>query len=165
MRQDHVKHDWSWWKSEIIKKLANNYWKFKIENAFEIAIFNSSQEKPLNWFLKPKYRLCALHPDMSDSKINMNILRKFRGELEHSIKCRFVESCSTEYYINATEDIITSTEIGKTWIRNPMESKVIPNIFREDKKPVLKCHKCRSTSHLANTCIKKTKIKKVQVIE
>ncbi|MBW0577841.1 hypothetical protein O181_117556 [Austropuccinia psidii MF-1] len=24
MRQDHGKHDWSWWKSEVITKLANN---------------------------------------------------------------------------------------------------------------------------------------------
>ncbi|MBW0591812.1 hypothetical protein O181_131527 [Austropuccinia psidii MF-1] len=24
MRQDHGKHDWSWWKSEVITKWANN---------------------------------------------------------------------------------------------------------------------------------------------
>ncbi|MBW0507045.1 hypothetical protein O181_046760 [Austropuccinia psidii MF-1] len=29
----------------------------------------------------------------------------------------------------------------------------------------MKCHKCRSTSHLANTCAKKTKINEVQLIE
>ncbi|MBW0501089.1 hypothetical protein O181_040804 [Austropuccinia psidii MF-1] len=33
-----------------------------------------------------------------------------------------------------------------------------PRISREDKKSVLKCHKCGSTSHLDNSCIKKTKI-------
>ncbi|MBW0505637.1 hypothetical protein O181_045352 [Austropuccinia psidii MF-1] len=62
------------------------------------------------------------------------------------------------------EDIITRTRIGKTWIKNHM----IPKISREDKKTersVLKCHKCGSTSNLANTCIKKTKINEVQVIE
>ncbi|MBW0476916.1 hypothetical protein O181_016631 [Austropuccinia psidii MF-1] len=42
---------------------------------------------------------------------------------------------------------------------------MIPTFYREDKKPVLKCHKCVSTSHLANNCIKKTKINEVQVIE
>ncbi|MBW0507138.1 hypothetical protein O181_046853 [Austropuccinia psidii MF-1] len=63
------------------------------------------------------------------------------------------------------EDIITRTRIGKTWIENTMESKVIPKISREDKKPVFKCHKCGSTSHLANTCLKKTKINEVKVIE
>ncbi|MBW0526720.1 hypothetical protein O181_066435 [Austropuccinia psidii MF-1] len=66
------------------------------------------------------------------------------------------------------EDIITRTRIGKTWTRIPMESKMVPKIPREDKRPerpVLKCHKCGSTSHLANTCTKKTKINEVQVIE
>ncbi|MBW0487455.1 hypothetical protein O181_027170 [Austropuccinia psidii MF-1] len=34
MGQDHGKHDWSWWKSEIITKWANNSWRFKMENSF-----------------------------------------------------------------------------------------------------------------------------------
>ncbi|MBW0582676.1 hypothetical protein O181_122391 [Austropuccinia psidii MF-1] len=34
MRQDHGKHDWSLWKSEMITKWANNSWRFKMENAF-----------------------------------------------------------------------------------------------------------------------------------
>ncbi|MBW0535416.1 hypothetical protein O181_075131 [Austropuccinia psidii MF-1] len=66
------------------------------------------------------------------------------------------------------EDIITRTRIGKTWTRNAMESKTIPNIFREEKipeRPVLKCHKCGGNSHLANTCTKKAKINEVKVIE
>ncbi|MBW0580741.1 hypothetical protein O181_120456 [Austropuccinia psidii MF-1] len=28
MRLDHGKHDWSWWKSEVITKWANNSWRF-----------------------------------------------------------------------------------------------------------------------------------------
>ncbi|MBW0578973.1 hypothetical protein O181_118688 [Austropuccinia psidii MF-1] len=134
MRQDHGKHDWSWWKSEMITKWANNYRRFKMENAFESAIFNSEKDKPLTWFLKQKDRLSALHPDMSDTVINMKIFRECRGELEHAIKCRFVEPCSTEDYINAMEDIITRTRIGKTWTKIPMESKMIPKISREDKR-------------------------------
>ncbi|MBW0528958.1 hypothetical protein O181_068673 [Austropuccinia psidii MF-1] len=165
MRKEHGIHDWSWWKSKIITKWDNNSWRFKMENAFESAIFNSEKDKPLTLFLKQKYRLSALHPYISDSMINMKILRKCGGELEHSIKCRCVEPCSTEDYINAMEDITTRTRIGKTWIKNPMESKMIPKISREDKKPALKCHKCGSTSHLANSCIRKTKINEVQVIE
>ncbi|MBW0485871.1 hypothetical protein O181_025586 [Austropuccinia psidii MF-1] len=102
---------------------------------------------------------------MSDSMINMKISRKFGEELKHAIKCICVESRSTEYYINSMEDIINRKRIGKTCIRNPMKCKMIPNISREDKKPVSKCNKCGSTSHLANTCIKKTKINEVQVIE
>ncbi|MBW0576818.1 hypothetical protein O181_116533, partial [Austropuccinia psidii MF-1] len=105
---------------------------------------------------------------MSDTMINMKISRKFGGDLEHAIKSRCVEPCSTEDYINAMEDIITRTRIGKTWTRMPMEYKMVPKIPREDKRPkrpVLKFHKCGSTSHLANTCTKKTKIYEVQVIE
>ncbi|MBW0587418.1 hypothetical protein O181_127133 [Austropuccinia psidii MF-1] len=132
-----------------------------MENAFEIAIFNSEKDKPLTWFLKKKDRLSALHPDMSDTMLNMKILRKCGGELEHAIKCRCVERFPTEYYINSMEVIITRTRIGKTWTKIPMESKMVPKISREDKRPerpVLKCHKCGSTSNLPNTCTKKTKI-------
>ncbi|MBW0520607.1 hypothetical protein O181_060322 [Austropuccinia psidii MF-1] len=49
-----------------------------------------------------------------------------------------------------------------------MESKMVSKTSREDKmpeKPVLKCHKCGSTSNLAKTCIKKTKVNEAQVIE
>ncbi|MBW0585887.1 hypothetical protein O181_125602 [Austropuccinia psidii MF-1] len=66
------------------------------------------------------------------------------------------------------EDIITRTRIGKTWTKIPMESKMVSKIPREDRRPerpVLKCHKCGRTSHLANTCTKKTKINEAQVIE
>ncbi|MBW0494041.1 hypothetical protein O181_033756 [Austropuccinia psidii MF-1] len=41
MRQDHGKHDWYWWKSELVTQWANNSWMFKMENAFQSAIFNS----------------------------------------------------------------------------------------------------------------------------
>ncbi|MBW0502609.1 hypothetical protein O181_042324 [Austropuccinia psidii MF-1] len=149
-------------------KWANNSWRFKIENDFESAIFNSEKDEPLTWFFKQKDRLSALHPDMSDTIMNMKILRKCGGELEHANKCRCVEICSTEGYINAMEDIITRTIIGKTWTKIPIESKMVPKISREDRrpeKPVLKCHKCGRTSHLANTWTKKTKINEIQVIE
>ncbi|MBW0537960.1 hypothetical protein O181_077675 [Austropuccinia psidii MF-1] len=78
------------------------------------------------------------------------------------------EPCSTEDYINAMEDIINRTRIGKTWTKISIESKMVPKISREDRSPekaVLKCHKCGSTSNLGNTCTKKTKINEVQVIE
>ncbi|MBW0592949.1 hypothetical protein O181_132664 [Austropuccinia psidii MF-1] len=165
MRIDHGKHEWSGWKSEVITEWANNSWRFKMEDSFENFIFNPEKDKPLTWFFKQKDKLSALHPDMSDT---MKILRKCGGELEHAIKSRCVEPCSTGDYINAIEDIITRTRIGKTWTKIPMESKIISNLPREDRKPekpVLKCHKCVSTSNLANTCTKKTKINEVQVIE
>ncbi|MBW0583309.1 hypothetical protein O181_123024 [Austropuccinia psidii MF-1] len=105
---------------------------------------------------------------MSDTMINMKILRKCGGELEHAIKCRCVEPCSTEDYVKEMEDIITRTRIGKAWTKIPMESKMVPNISREDRKPespVLKFHKCGSTSHLANACTKKTKINEVKSLK
>ncbi|MBW0503589.1 hypothetical protein O181_043304 [Austropuccinia psidii MF-1] len=105
---------------------------------------------------------------MFDSMINMKILRKCGGQLEHAIRSRCVETCSSEDYINSMEDIITRKRIGKTWTGNPIESNMIPKIVKEDKRPerpVLKCHKFGSTSHLSNTCTKKTKINGVQVIE
>ncbi|MBW0506835.1 hypothetical protein O181_046550 [Austropuccinia psidii MF-1] len=90
-RQEHGKHDCLLWKSEIITKLANTYWRFKMENYFISAIFYSKTDKPLIWFLKQKDGLSALHPDMSDSMINMEIFRKFEGELEYAIKCRCLD--------------------------------------------------------------------------
>ncbi|MBW0474147.1 hypothetical protein O181_013862 [Austropuccinia psidii MF-1] len=168
MRQDHGKHDWSWWKSEVITKWANNFWRFKMGNSFESSIFNSEKDKSLTWFFKQNDRLSALHPDISDTMSNMRILRKCGGELEHDIKCIFVEPCSTEDNINEMEDIITRTRIGKTLTKIPMESKMVPKISIEDRrpeKPVLKCHKCGSNSNLANTCTKKTKINEAQVIQ
>ncbi|MBW0574768.1 hypothetical protein O181_114483 [Austropuccinia psidii MF-1] len=152
MRMDHGKHDCSWWKSEVIKKWANNSSRFKMENAFENAIFTLEKDTPLTWFFKQKDRLSALHPDMSDTIINMKILRKCGGELEHTIKSRCVEPCSTEDYINAMEDIIP-------------EQELITREYRRPERPALKCHKYGSTSNLANICTKKTKINEVQVIE
>ncbi|MBW0490491.1 hypothetical protein O181_030206 [Austropuccinia psidii MF-1] len=76
IRQDHGRHDCPWWKSEVITKWANDSWRFKMENAFESVIFNSEKDEPLPWFLKQKDRLSSLHPDMSDSIININILIK-----------------------------------------------------------------------------------------
>ncbi|MBW0531399.1 hypothetical protein O181_071114 [Austropuccinia psidii MF-1] len=65
------------------------------------------------------------------------------------------------------EDIITR-RIGKTWINNSMDSKVIPKSPIEDRRPerpVLKCYKCGSTSNLANTCTQEPRINEVQIVE
>ncbi|MBW0472732.1 hypothetical protein O181_012447 [Austropuccinia psidii MF-1] len=143
MRQEHVKHDCLWWKSGIIFKWASYSWIFEIENAFQNTIFNSEKGEHYTYLLKWKDRLSALHPDMSGSMINMEILRKWGGEVEHAIKCTCAEPCSTENYINSMEFIIMRTRIGKTWTRNPMESKMIPNTCKDDKRsymPFLKCH-------------------------
>ncbi|MBW0564494.1 hypothetical protein O181_104209 [Austropuccinia psidii MF-1] len=102
---------------------------------------------------------------MSESMINIKIVRKCGGELKNAIKCRCVEPRSPEDCNSTMEDIITRKRICNIWIRKSIETKINPKISRQDKKPVLKCHKCGRTSHLANTFIKKTKINEVKVIE
>ncbi|MBW0461767.1 hypothetical protein O181_001482 [Austropuccinia psidii MF-1] len=114
IRQDHGKDDWLWWKLEIITKWANNSWRFEMGNAFKSAIFHSERDKPLTWLLNKKDRFSSLHPDISDSISNMKVLRKFGEELEHAIKCRCIEPCSKEDYINVMGDIITRTRMVKT---------------------------------------------------
>ncbi|MBW0499685.1 hypothetical protein O181_039400 [Austropuccinia psidii MF-1] len=105
---------------------------------------------------------------MSYSMINIKILRKFGEELAHVIKPRFVETCSTEDYINVMQVIITTTKIGKTWTKKSMESKILPKTSKEDRTPeipVYKCQTCGSNSHSSNTFTKKTRINKAEVIE
>ncbi|MBW0549369.1 hypothetical protein O181_089084 [Austropuccinia psidii MF-1] len=168
MRHQQGIHHWLWRKSEIITKLANNLERFQMENAFEKSIFNSEKNEPLTWFLKQKYRLCSLHPDMSDSMTNIKTLRKCGGQLEHYINCRCEKPFKTEDFINAMEDIITRTIICQAFNRNPIESKIFPKTSREDIRPernFSKGHKFGCTSHLANNFTKKTKINEVQVIE
>ncbi|MBW0516334.1 hypothetical protein O181_056049 [Austropuccinia psidii MF-1] len=65
------------------------------------------KDRPMSWFLKQKDWLTALHHDMSETKINKRILTKCGGDLEHAIRSRCIEPCSTEDYINAMEDITT----------------------------------------------------------
>ncbi|MBW0544168.1 hypothetical protein O181_083883 [Austropuccinia psidii MF-1] len=105
---------------------------------------------------------------MSDTMINTKILQKCGVELEHYSKSRYVEPCSTEYYINAMEDIINRTGIGKTSTRHSVESNIMPKTSREYRRPeipILKCHKCGITSNLASTSTKDSKMNEAQVFE
>ncbi|MBW0523109.1 hypothetical protein O181_062824 [Austropuccinia psidii MF-1] len=160
MRQDHGKHSWAWWKEKNISKWENDSWIFKLESSFEEAIFNIERDRPMSWFLKKKYRLTALHPDMSKSMIYEGILRKCGGDLEHAIRSRFIDPFSTEYYMNSMEDITTRMKIGRNCYKPPMNNKTSGK--PHDKAP-LKCHKCGSTSHLANTCPKETRINEIEI--
>ncbi|MBW0581962.1 hypothetical protein O181_121677 [Austropuccinia psidii MF-1] len=104
--------------------------------------------------------------------VHMKILKKCGGELEHALRSRCVESCSTEYYIHALEHIVTRTKIGRTWkkldIKNPNKPFIKKYNPRETFKPNTsnsneqrKCHKCGGIGHLANSCLKKAKINEV----
>ncbi|MBW0538558.1 hypothetical protein O181_078273 [Austropuccinia psidii MF-1] len=125
MRQDQGKHSWPWWKEQVISKLANDSWIFKMENSFEEAIFNIERDKPMSWLLKQKDRLTSLHPDMSETMIHTKILRKCGSDLEHVIRSRCIEPCSEKKYINAMEEISTRTKIegigiNPQWIEIPV---------------------------------------------
>ncbi|MBW0480084.1 hypothetical protein O181_019799 [Austropuccinia psidii MF-1] len=167
MRQDHGENIWPWWKGQTVYKSANNSWGFKMENSFEEAIFNIERDRPISWFLKQKDRLTALHPDMSGTMIHKRILRKCGGDIEHAIRGRCIEPFYTDDYVNAMEDITTRTKIGRNWYKSPMDNKTsgkpIPKPNKPPDKAPLKCHKCGSISHLANTCPKKTIINEIEI--
>ncbi|MBW0552496.1 hypothetical protein O181_092211 [Austropuccinia psidii MF-1] len=167
MRQDHGKHTWTWWKDTIIPKWANDYWRLKMENSFEEAIFNNERDRPMSWVLEQKDRLTALHPDTSETMVHKRILRKCGGVPEHAIRSRSIEPFSTEDYINAMEDITTRTKIGRNWCKSPIDNKTSGKQISKPNKPQdrlpLKFHKCGSTSQLAKTCPKKTRIIEIEI--
>ncbi|MBW0527527.1 hypothetical protein O181_067242 [Austropuccinia psidii MF-1] len=138
-----------------------------MENSFEEYIFNIERDRPMSWFLKQKEKLTSLHPDMSETMIHERILRKCGGDLELAIRSRCIEPCSKEDYINSMADIATRTKIGRNWykpqIDNKNNGKPISKPNKPHDKAPLKCHKCGSTSHLANTCPKKTRINEIEI--
>ncbi|MBW0520868.1 hypothetical protein O181_060583 [Austropuccinia psidii MF-1] len=138
-----------------------------MENSFEESIFNVERDRPMSWFLKHKDRLTSLHPDMSETMIHKSILRKFGGDLDYAIRSRFIKPCSTVDYINAMEDITTRTKIGRNWYKPPIDNKTSGKPISKPNEPQdrapLKFNKCGSTSHLANTCTKKTKINEIEI--
>ncbi|MBW0518705.1 hypothetical protein O181_058420 [Austropuccinia psidii MF-1] len=136
IRQTNDNNTWSWWKQEIITKWANDASRYKIENAFENSFFDPDKNKPLTWFSKQLERLNALYPEISQKMVHMKILKKCGGELENSLRSRCIEPSSTEEYINALEDIVTRTKIGRTWKKFNIKS---PN------KPFIKKYKPRET--------------------
>ncbi|MBW0481830.1 hypothetical protein O181_021545 [Austropuccinia psidii MF-1] len=50
LRQAHGHQSWTWWKTQIINKWANDSWIFKVETAFKTAKLNSDKDKYLLWF-------------------------------------------------------------------------------------------------------------------
>ncbi|MBW0463426.1 hypothetical protein O181_003141 [Austropuccinia psidii MF-1] len=104
---------------------------------------------------------------MSGTMVHKRILRRCGGDLEHAIRSRCIENCYKEEYINAIEDITTRTKTGRNWYKSPMENKIsgkpISRLNKPQKRSLLKCHKCESTSNLANTFPKKTRINEIEM--
>ncbi|MBW0549386.1 hypothetical protein O181_089101 [Austropuccinia psidii MF-1] len=137
-------------------------WKALLKKPF--SIFRGTG--PCPGFLK-KARLTALHPDMSETVLHERILRNCGGDLENAIRRIFIKPFSTEYYINAMEDITTRTKIGRNWYKPPMDNEASGKLISRPNKPQdrapLKSHKFESTSHLSDTCSKKTGINKIEI--
>ncbi|MBW0567775.1 hypothetical protein O181_107490 [Austropuccinia psidii MF-1] len=100
---------------------------------------------------------------MSHQRVHMRILKKCGGELEHALR---------KEYINALEDIVTRTKIGRTWKRLDIKIPNKPFIKKDKSKEAFKpntssnneqrkCHKCEGIGHLANNCLKKAKINEI----
>ncbi|MBW0494273.1 hypothetical protein O181_033988 [Austropuccinia psidii MF-1] len=121
----------------------------------------------MSWFLKQKDRLTALNSDMYEKMVNKRILIKFGGDLEDAIRRRCIEPFSTKDYMNSMEDINTRTKIGRNWYKPPIDNKTSGKPISLANKPQdiapLKCHKCGRTSHLDNTCPKKTRINEIEI--
>ncbi|MBW0538268.1 hypothetical protein O181_077983 [Austropuccinia psidii MF-1] len=141
--QAHGHQSWTWWKTQIINKWANDAWRLKVETAFESSKFNSDKDKALPWIFQQIDRLTALYLDMSEFVIHRKILRQCGGDLEHSVKGRTTEHSSAEDIINVLEEVTTRTRIGYNIIR--------------------KYHICQSTTHLANTCPTRGKINEIDI--
>ncbi|MBW0554735.1 hypothetical protein O181_094450 [Austropuccinia psidii MF-1] len=103
---------------------------------------------------------------------HMKIIKKCGGELEHALRRRCIETCSTEEYMNALEDIVTRTKVGRTWKKLDIKSPNKPFIKKDKPKEAFKpntsnsneqrkCHKCGGIGHLANNCLKKAKINEI----
>ncbi|MBW0514238.1 hypothetical protein O181_053953 [Austropuccinia psidii MF-1] len=108
--------------------------------------------------------------------VHIKILKKCGGELEHVLRNRCIQTCSTEEYSNALEEIVTRTKIGRTWkkldIKSPNKLFIKKFKPRETFKPNTsisneqrKCHKCGAIGHLANKCLKKAKINEIAKME
>ncbi|MBW0469529.1 hypothetical protein O181_009244 [Austropuccinia psidii MF-1] len=104
---------------------------------------------------------------MSETMIHKRILRKCGGDLEPSIRSRFIEPFCTEDYINSKEDITTRTKIGINWYKPPIDNNTCGKPISRPNKPQdrapLRCHRCGSTCHLTNNSPKKTRRNEIEI--
>ncbi|MBW0520680.1 hypothetical protein O181_060395 [Austropuccinia psidii MF-1] len=132
----------------------------------------NDKDKPLTWFLKQVGRLNALYLEISQRMVDMKILKKCACKLEHALRSRCIEPCSTEEYINALKDIVTRTKIGRAWkkldIKNLNKPFIKKDKPREPFKPNTpninekrKCCKLGGIGHLADNCLEKAKINEI----
>ncbi|MBW0512897.1 hypothetical protein O181_052612 [Austropuccinia psidii MF-1] len=164
LRQSHGYQSWTWWKTQILNKWANDSWRFKVETAFESTKFKADKDKALPWFCQQNDRLTALYPDMSEFMIHRKILKQCGGDLENSIKRTTTEQSSAADVIDILEEVTTRTKIGSSRVNlrarfnTPWKDSVYKNSQENSNnvkyKPadiIRKLHIFQSTTHLANT--------------
>ncbi|MBW0540688.1 hypothetical protein O181_080403 [Austropuccinia psidii MF-1] len=113
---------------------------------------------------------------MSEFMIHRKILRQCGGDLGHAFKSRTTEKSSAQDIINILEEVTTRTSIGssrvilKTRFNTPCKdfvdknSKENSNNFKYKSADIIrKLHACQSTTHLANTCLKRGKINEIDI--
>ncbi|MBW0541948.1 hypothetical protein O181_081663 [Austropuccinia psidii MF-1] len=115
---------------------------------------------------------------MSEFMIHRKILRKCGGDLEQAVKSRTTEQSSAEDIINILEEVTTRTRIGSSRVnlkarfntpwkdsvdRNPKENS--NNVKYKSADIIRNCHICQSTTHLADKCLRKGKIKEIDIVK
>ncbi|MBW0514080.1 hypothetical protein O181_053795 [Austropuccinia psidii MF-1] len=176
LRQAHGHQSWTWWKTQIINKSANDSWRFKVETAFESSKFNADKDRALPWFFQQKDRLTELYPDMSEYMIHKTIPRQCGGDLENAVKSRTTEQSSAEDIIYILEEVITRSRIGssrvnlKTRFNTPWKDSVernskenYNNMKYKSADAIIKCHIFQRTTHLPNSCPRKGKINEIDI--
>ncbi|MBW0575960.1 hypothetical protein O181_115675 [Austropuccinia psidii MF-1] len=113
---------------------------------------------------------------MSEFMIHRKPLRKYGGDLEHSVKRRNTETFSEEDIINILEEVTTRTRIGSSRVnlksrsntpwkdsvdKNPKKNS--NNMKYESEDIIRKCHIFQRTTHLANLCPRKGKINEIDI--
>ncbi|MBW0512668.1 hypothetical protein O181_052383 [Austropuccinia psidii MF-1] len=104
--------------------------------------------------------------------VDMKIFQECGAELEHALRSRCIEPCSTEEYINALEDIVKRKKIGRNLkkldIKRPNKPFIKKDKPKETFKPNTssnneqrKCQKCGGIGNLANNCLKKAKLNEI----
>ncbi|MBW0547610.1 hypothetical protein O181_087325 [Austropuccinia psidii MF-1] len=166
----------TWWKTQMIKKWANDAWRFKVERAFQSSKFNADKDRDLPWFCQQKDILIALYLDMSEFMFHRKILRQCGGDLEHVVESRTTEQSSEEDMINILEEVTTRTRIVssmvnlKTGLNTPWKHSVDENPKENSNKMkyksadiIRKCHIFQRTTHLDNSCPRKGKINEIDI--
>ncbi|MBW0517471.1 hypothetical protein O181_057186 [Austropuccinia psidii MF-1] len=149
LRQEHGHQSLTWWKTQIIKKWANDAWRFKVETAFESPKFISGKDKALPWFCQQNDRLIALYPDISEFMIQRKILRQCGCDLDNAVKSRTTEKSSTEDIINIAEEVTTRTRIGSSR-RKITVSKVSPVNSEVEKFKSEQLNEAKESCHLTD---------------